>query len=535
MARKITNDDIQKKLNTLSLDELLGMLNNYSTTNAVDLEQAKQKLITNDLQNKLIANDVNKVCPQCKGNHIVKNGTRANGIKEFKCKDCGKKFTVFTNTILEKSKLRWDIWIKVSEMVLNNMPLEHMQQILISDYGMADVDIKSVFLWKHKIINALANLPMPKLTGIIQIDETFFRESQKGSRYLESTIKGEKRYPRYGRRPSKYGVMGNEFANVVCMVDLNGYAVAKVIGLGKLDVETFTELFDEYIDNPSYLCSDGNLVYKKYCDIKNIPLYIKPSNYVDVIQKAGYVTPDWSDVAKAQATDDNNMKILTKLYNDNLIDYIYHRGELSYKEFYHLKNANSLSLARVNQFHSELKRFLEYNTRAVSTKYLSDYIGFQVFLRNWKASHGHYPSSNKDAESIFIDILKGKTTYTTNDIDEAKLELPMVTDKYMALLKQHTDEIRKVTKNPYFKYDEEDNVISFNKRKYLDSLPAYKLDQLRKQYKIPRYYARYCVISELLKEPDITETIMLLINEDKHIKVSDEDREYLASQAYKAV
>lgn len=111
----------------------------------------------------------------------------------------------------------------------------------------------------------------------------------------------------------------------------------------------------------------------------------------------------------------------------------------------------------------------------------------------------------------------------------------MVTDKYMALLKQHTDEIRKVTKNPYFKYDEEDNVISFNKRKYLDSLPAYKLNQLRKQYKIPRYYAWYCVISELLKEPDITETIMLLINEDKHIKVSDEDREYLTSQAYKAV
>lgn len=108
MARKITNDDIQKKLNTLSLDELLGMLNNYSTTNAVDLEQTKQKLITNDLQNKLIANDVNKVCPQCKGNHIVKNGTRANGIKEFKCKDCGKKFTVFTDTILEKTKLRWD-------------------------------------------------------------------------------------------------------------------------------------------------------------------------------------------------------------------------------------------------------------------------------------------------------------------------------------------------------------------------------------------------------------------------------------------
>lgn len=135
MARKITNDDIQKKLNELTLDELLGMLNNYSTTNSIDLEKEKQKLITNDIQSHLIANGINCNCPHCNGSHIVKNGTRANGIKEFKCKDCGKKFTVFTNTILEKSKIRWDIWIKVVEMVLNNIPLEHMQKVLIDDFG----------------------------------------------------------------------------------------------------------------------------------------------------------------------------------------------------------------------------------------------------------------------------------------------------------------------------------------------------------------------------------------------------------------
>ena len=64
-----------------------------------------------------------------------------------------------------------------------------------------------MFLWKHKIINALAQTPMPKLSGIVQIDEIFFRESQKGSGHLESTIKGEDRLPRYGRRPSKYGVI----------------------------------------------------------------------------------------------------------------------------------------------------------------------------------------------------------------------------------------------------------------------------------------------------------------------------------------
>ncbi len=57
------------------------------------------------------------------------------------------------------------------------------------------------------------------------------------------------------------------------MVDLNGYAVSKVVGLGRLTVETFTELFDEHLDNPSFICADGNKIYKKYCDLKKIPLY----------------------------------------------------------------------------------------------------------------------------------------------------------------------------------------------------------------------------------------------------------------------
>ena len=224
-------------------------------------------------------------------------------------------------------------------------------------------------------------MPMPKLSGILQIDETFFRESQKGSRELESTIKGEIRLPRYGYRPSKYGVMGSEFANVVCMVDLNGYVVAKVIGLGKLTKEVFTSEFDEYIENPIYICSDGNSVYKDYCTIKNIPLYIKPSNYINTIQKNGYVQLDPSSPTY-QKDYEKNQKVLEKLYNEHLIDYIYNM-DMPYEDFYHIKNANSLGLARVNQFHSELKRFLVYNTKSVSTKYLSDYIGYMVYVRNW--------------------------------------------------------------------------------------------------------------------------------------------------------
>ena len=527
----ITKKEIQTSLNTLPLKDFLSIIDEYSKTNGVDLDSVKSKLITDDLQNRLINKGINTNCPYCNSKNIVKNGNK-NNIQHFKCKNCNKQFTPFTNTILEKTKLHWDIWVKVVQLVLLNTPVEKIQKILIKDYGCIGINYKTVFLWRHKLLFALSKMPMPKLSGIIQVDETFFRESQKGSRELESTVKGEIRLPRYGRRPSKYGVMGNEFANVVCMVDVNGYVVAKVIGLGKLTKEVFTSEFDDYIDNPIYLCSDGNSVYKDYCTLKNIPLYIKPSNYVHTIQNAGITQLDPTSPTYKRDYE-KQQKIYEKLYNEKLIDYIYNM-DMPYEDFYHLKNANSLGLSRVNQFHSELKRFLVYNTRSVSTKYLEDYIGFQVYVRNWTITNGSSPSTLEDAENIFIDILKGKTTYKTKDLENAKLELPKVSDKYMSLLKEKTEEARKITSNPYFKYDEEDHVISFNKREYLENIPKYKLEKLRKHYKISAKWAKYAVISELLKKKDIDKQILLLIDSDKHIKISDEDMEFLNDAAYRS-
>ena len=36
----------------------------------------------------------------------------------------------------------------------------------------------------------MAKMPHPKLKGVIQVDETFFREDQKGSKHLVSTVEG---------------------------------------------------------------------------------------------------------------------------------------------------------------------------------------------------------------------------------------------------------------------------------------------------------------------------------------------------------
>lgn len=57
------------------------------------------------IEQKMIANDIVPTCPKCNATDkysIVKNGKRG-GIQRYKCKDCNIKFSLFTDTILEKT------------------------------------------------------------------------------------------------------------------------------------------------------------------------------------------------------------------------------------------------------------------------------------------------------------------------------------------------------------------------------------------------------------------------------------------------
>lgn len=111
-------------------------------------------------------------------------------------------------------------------MTINSYSITDMMNVLIKDYGCDGINYKTVWFWRMKLIHALADMPMPNLTGVVQVDETFIRESQKGSRKLSSMIGNHvERKARYGRQPSHYGVMGAEFATVVTAIDNRSYCV----------------------------------------------------------------------------------------------------------------------------------------------------------------------------------------------------------------------------------------------------------------------------------------------------------------------
>ncbi|MBE6114370.1 MAG: IS1 family transposase [Erysipelotrichaceae bacterium] len=530
---EMTLEKAMELIQSLPFTEFKKVVKSYSDTNGVSFDNELDKMVTVSLQKRLIDLGVNSTCPNCGSAHISKNGKRKN-VQRLECKDCGKQFTPFTDTILEKSKWHWDIWIKVLEMIINNYPIEAMVRVLVDDYDCVGINYKTVWMWRMKLIHALASLPQPTLTGVIQVDETFIRESQKGSRELISYVhKESKRLPRYGRKPSKYGVMGSEFATIVTAIDNRGYSVCKVTSLGRVTIEMFHDLFDENFDSPAYICSDANDIYENYCAVHNIPHYEKPSNYLDTLEKNGYITPDFSDEALAIAVKENNDKILEKLYNEGEIDKITNRGQIKYKDFVELKKKNNLSLARVNELHSDIKRYINHEMTNVSTKYLQDYIGFFTYIRNWRVKHGHYPNSAKDTESIFIEILKTKVNYTSIEIENTQLELPKPTGRYMQLLKSETEKAREATKNRYFKFGEEDGVKAFNKREYLLDLSRNKLYAIAKECGMKRYrqLSIWSLVSAIMKQDNIDQIIYKLLAEDRHYKIDQEDLEAMSSKS----
>ena len=530
MAKKTLDlNEVIDYVAQLPFKDFYKVVREYSNTQHTDFSDAMNQIVVSNFEQRLEKLEINKKCPKCGSDKASKYGKR-NNIQVFKCKECSRRFTRFSGTVLEKTRWHWDIWLKVLEMTLNSYSVEDMRHVLINDYNCSGIDTKTIWLWRLKLIHAMSEIPMPLLSGVVQVDETFIRESQKGSRKLSSTIGNTiERKPRYGRQPSHYGVMGAEFGTVVTAIDNRGYCVCKLSGLGKLSPNIFYDLFHEHLDSPSYLCSDANSVYEEYCSLTNTPHYVRPSNFLKIIGNHGYVI---------QATDDfekkANQKILEHLYYEGITDKITNRGDILFEKFNEIKYQYSLSLGRVNELHNDIKNFIYGKMTNVSTKYLQDYIGYFTYIRNWRVRNGHYPTSQKDAETIFIEILKAKKNLTSTEVRQKELKLSKPSPRYMKVLKEETEKARTVIDNPYFKFNEEDGVLSFNKREYLLDLPKSRLYAIAKECHIPRYkkLAHWSLVSVVLKQENIQDILYQQLAKDRNQLIDEEDLEVMKSSGY---
>lgn len=515
----------------LSLEQFKELARHYAEKNNLPEKTVWEDSAYYEAEKHLIKAGVNVCCPECGSISIEADKENKSGIQSYICKDCNYRFTRFTGTLLERTRYPWEVWVEVLRMVLEDYSIEKMKVRLAKDFNCEGITNETLFHMRMKLIYSMAAVPPPKLSGVIQADETVLYESQKGSKTgLVSYIKGEERKPRIGRCPSKYGTLGAEFSTILTLIDDKGYCVCQFVSLGRATVEHVTDLFEEVCYIPAFVCTDGNTIYSAYCDAVDIPHYIKPSGYNTIIDKA-MLKPDCGK-SPVEISEYNN-RAIERLYKNGEIDRIEHREDLSYSEFKKIKKSHKLNLARVNELHSDIKLTLERKMTNTATKYLPAYIGFFTYRRNWRVQHGHYPTSTADAEKILEELLPLKIAPTKAELKAVTLNPPKPSGRFMQLLKEKTELARQHTANRYFKYDAED-IPSFNIREILLDAPRVRLNELAKSHSIKGYtkMSQWVLASTLAKLPDAEGIVVDLITTYRHYEIADEDILYLKSLKY---
>ena len=165
-------------------------------------------------------------CPHCNHQHVIKWG-RSGGLQRYRCKNtsCNRTFNPVTGTPLAKLNYR-DKWFEYLRCMRDSLTL----RVSASRVG---IDLTTAFRWRHRFLASAKDANANVLSGIVEVDETFFVESCKGKRDITH------------REPRRRGGRGNKKHKadkipVLIARDRNGNISDLVDpGLNKLTVHSF--------------------------------------------------------------------------------------------------------------------------------------------------------------------------------------------------------------------------------------------------------------------------------------------------------
>jgi len=186
-------------------------------------------------------------CPSCGGRHIGHWGFRS-GLKRYRCKDCGRTFNSLSGTPLAKLRKK-EKWADYARGMQASESLQKSADRL-------DISKKTAFKWRHRFLEKPTQVKPEKLSGVVENDETFFLESEKGCR-LGLERKARKR----AGKADKPG-LSDQQVYVFVSRDRNGNTYDSV--LREFSSEILAKDFAPRLDDDIMFCSDGKSVYGKF-------------------------------------------------------------------------------------------------------------------------------------------------------------------------------------------------------------------------------------------------------------------------------
>lgn len=255
-------------------------------------------------------------CRHCTSKRVVRNGTRC-GLQRWLCRDCNRSSSATTGTALSRlrSKHKFEAYGRC---------LEHGMTIreAARDVG---ISVDTSFRWRHRFLEAAVAYQPRRVSGMLEVDETYFRYSEKGSRRLG-------RAPRH-RGGAKGRGPGRRREDWVAVLVGRGRGLPATTDrvLMRMNAKAVTEALSEVVHpGETVVCTDSHRAFAR----------LRESLGVD-----------------------------TKTF-------VASRQGHAHDRVYHVQTAN--------QYHGMLRGWIQGALRGVATKYLPNYLAW-MRLMSWNS------------------------------------------------------------------------------------------------------------------------------------------------------
>jgi transposase-like protein len=187
-------------------------------------------------------------CPHCGCTHVRRCGV-ASGLQRRRCLGCRKTFNALTGTPLARLRKR-ERWLSYIACLLESRTVRDAARV-------AGVHRTTSFRWRHRFAPAAARERPHQLWSIVEVDETYRLESQKGSRSLTRPPR------RRGGAATRRGI-NREHDCLLVARDRNGSTLDFHTGRGPVTAAQLHHCLLPVLASDVLLISDSAAAYKRF-------------------------------------------------------------------------------------------------------------------------------------------------------------------------------------------------------------------------------------------------------------------------------
>lgn len=233
-------------------------------------------------------------CIHCGAAALVRWGSTRAGLQRLRCKGCGRTFSAATGTVVARVRLPEKLQQVLADMLA---PVPSSCRRLAARLH---VDKMTVWRWRAGILEALGGnggIGARRLGGIVEADETFMRESRKGSREWVNHARAPQRFPipprprwRDFRRLGLLRPTGLSKWQIPILTLADRAGARRAEQLPDRRAQSLVAVLKARIGHDAVLCSDGDGAYALFARAHGLPHYrLDATRGPKVIQAAFHI------------------------------------------------------------------------------------------------------------------------------------------------------------------------------------------------------------------------------------------------------